>query len=253
MQYLEIETPEGTRRVPLTRDRLTIGRRADNDVPLQHAQVSRQHAELLNVAGEWWIRDLGSTNGLHVGEHRVHRHQLSSGDQVWLTPDVAIRFIGDDMGQAGSIAPWPSPAQPETTPDASPWPATPLPPGGPSPAAPWWNQTPPADAARPTQGPAWPQGAPPHGPLVAGGGAQDHYRRTMPVQRSPITAIILYTCQTCGQRTAPDVELCQACHQSIARPCTTCHASLLPVQERCPRCQTPNPASIHHANRRPMT
>ncbi len=252
MQYLEIETPEGTRRVALARERLSIGRLADNDVPLHHAQVSRKHAELLRVAGEWWIRDLGSTNGLHVGEHRVQQHRLALGDHVLLAPDVAIRVIGDEIGAAGSAVPWAASARPRITPGAPPSPAIALPLGGPPPAVPMWNQGL-ASAARPTEGPAWSQGAPPPGPLVAGGDAQDHYRRTMPAQRSPITAATLYTCQTCGQRTAPDTELCHVCHHSIARACDNCHASLLPVQDRCPRCQTPNPNSVYYANRRPNT
>jgi hypothetical protein len=107
----------------------------------------------------------------------------------------------------------------------------------------------PANALRGAEGPALSQGALPSGPLISGGGAQDHYRRTMPAQRSPITPVTLHICQTCGQRTAPDVELCHACHQSIARPCDICHASLLPIQDRCPRCQTPNPSAVRRAHR----
>lgn len=250
MQYLEIETPDGTRRVALAQDRLSIGRLAQNDVPLPYAQVSRQHAELLRVAGEWWIRDLGSTNGLHIGSHRVQQHRLVPGDRVLLTPDVAIGFAEDGAWVAGGgTSSWAATARAATTTDASPSPAISLPPGVPSPASPTVAQTS-ANAEHATIGPAPSQGALPPGPVVAGGDARDHYRRTMPAQRSPIAALTLHICQTCGQRTAPDVELCHVCHHSIARPCDHCHYSLLPIQDRCPRCQTPNPASVQQSSRR---
>jgi hypothetical protein len=59
-----------------------------------------------------------------------------------------------------------------------------------------------------------------------------------------VAAAQLHLCQTCGQQTAPDSVLCQSCGRSIAQECQLCHLSLLPIQDFCPRCQTPNPASI---------
>jgi hypothetical protein len=188
-----------------------------------------------NFGGEWWIRDLGSTNGLHLGAHRVQQHRLAPGDRLLLAPDVAIRFLGE------AATAMPAGAEPHT-------PASALPPGIPAPAGPTVRYTP-ANPVRSTAGPA-PAGTLPPGPLVSGGDAHDAYRRTMPAQLNPVSSVTLHICQTCGRRTAPDVELCYACHQSIARPCDTCHASLLPIQDRCPRCQTPNPASVHRVVRR---
>ena len=42
---------------------MTIGRRPGNEVEIDDPFLSGQHAEILLEAGEWWIRDLGSTNG----------------------------------------------------------------------------------------------------------------------------------------------------------------------------------------------
>src|SRR5579884_1706318 len=217
MPYLEIATPDGIRVMALARERLTLGRLKLNDVMLPYAQISRQHAEVARVQGEWWIRDLGSTNGLHIGEQRVREHRLEPGVTVLLAPDIGIRFVvegaatpdvpGDSLAAFGAI-------QRETlAPEAS-------------------------------------RSALPAGPLVAGGSANDHYRRTMPAQRPPAASALLHTCQTCGQRTAPDVAVCSSCHQSIARPCTTCGRELLPIDDRCPRCQTSNPLSVRRAQRR---
>src|SRR5579884_42362 len=95
MAYLEIETREGVRRVALDRDRLSIGRLAYNDVVLPYAQISRQHAELRRINGQWWIADLHSTNGLHIESRRVQEHALKPGDTVVLALGINLRFLSD--------------------------------------------------------------------------------------------------------------------------------------------------------------
>lgn len=98
----------------------------------------------------------------------------------------------------------------------------------------------------------------PMGPLTSGGDGQDPFRRSGPNIKSEAhrttagpSSTLLHVCQTCGQLTAPDSVYCQSCHHSIARECTNCRFSLLPIQDRCPRCQTPNPGSVRRAHRAP--
>src|SRR5262249_39140326 len=74
---------------------LSIGRLASNDIVLPFSQVSRQHAELQRVGGQWWITDLHSTNGLHLNARRIQEHALQDGDKIVLAPDISLRFIGD--------------------------------------------------------------------------------------------------------------------------------------------------------------
>lgn len=95
MAYLEIETPDGTHRVNLERDRLTIGRLSYNDVVLPYAQISRQHAELRLAGGLWRIADLHSTNGIQVNSQRVLEYTLTSGDQIVLAPGISVRFMAN--------------------------------------------------------------------------------------------------------------------------------------------------------------
>jgi pSer/pThr/pTyr-binding forkhead associated (FHA) protein len=67
------------------RDRLSIGRAATNDVSLAwDAEVSRLHAELERIAGEWTIADDGlSRNGTFVNGTRIGgRHRLRDGEVV---------------------------------------------------------------------------------------------------------------------------------------------------------------------------
>src|SRR3954469_24735350 len=63
----------------------TIGRRAEADISLSwDKQVSRLHAELRCLAGEWTVTDDGlSQNGTYVNEVRlVGRRRLLDGDDV---------------------------------------------------------------------------------------------------------------------------------------------------------------------------
>jgi pSer/pThr/pTyr-binding forkhead associated (FHA) protein len=65
--------------------RVTIGRRAENDVALPwDSEVSRLHAVLERVAGEWILADDGlSANGTFVGPERVQgRRRLRDGEAI---------------------------------------------------------------------------------------------------------------------------------------------------------------------------
>jgi hypothetical protein len=75
-------------------DRLTIGRRECNDVPLPwDRQISRVHAELQRVAGDWTLGDDGlSRNGSFINGQRVNaRQRLRNGDVIRLG-DTALVY-----------------------------------------------------------------------------------------------------------------------------------------------------------------
>jgi hypothetical protein len=66
-------------------DRLTVGRDPASDIPLPwDAEVSRAHAQLERVGGEWAIVDDGlSRNGTFLNGERLHgRRRLAHGDVV---------------------------------------------------------------------------------------------------------------------------------------------------------------------------
>lgn len=59
-----------------------IGRATDAQIRLDRGTVSRQHAEVLcDPFGRWWIRDMGSRNGLILGGRRVTERAIRDGDQ----------------------------------------------------------------------------------------------------------------------------------------------------------------------------
>jgi DNA-binding CsgD family transcriptional regulator len=84
--FLVFRDGEGRQRLlALAGDRLSVGRGEGNDVPLPwDTEVSRLHAELECIAGEWTIVDDGlSRNGTYVNGQRISgRMRLRDGDTV---------------------------------------------------------------------------------------------------------------------------------------------------------------------------
>jgi len=63
-------------------ERMAIGRRPDSEVFLDDITVSRDHALLVNRAGQWYLDDCGSLNGTYVNRARIDSHRLEEGDEV---------------------------------------------------------------------------------------------------------------------------------------------------------------------------
>jgi predicted component of type VI protein secretion system len=86
--------------IALDRPRLSIGRRADNDIALDHLTVSAEHAVVIAGPGGAFIHDLRSRNGTLVNGLRIDEHRLEHGDLV----EVGIfrmRFV-DEPADGGS-------------------------------------------------------------------------------------------------------------------------------------------------------
>lgn len=67
---------------PLFKDRLTIGRTAQNDIQLKAHFISRRHALIVTEDGLSRIVDWGSKNGVYVNDLRVAEQILENGDVV---------------------------------------------------------------------------------------------------------------------------------------------------------------------------
>ena len=81
--------------VPLSpaRERITLGRIDVTDVPLTwDTSVSRVHAELVRVAGDWTVADDGlSRYGSYVnGQRLTGRRRLDDGDRIQLGEVVLV-------------------------------------------------------------------------------------------------------------------------------------------------------------------
>lgn len=66
----------------LDSDLITIGRSSDSGIVLTDPNASRNHAELSKKGEEWWVIDLGSTNGTLVNGALVKERRLQPGDRI---------------------------------------------------------------------------------------------------------------------------------------------------------------------------
>jgi pSer/pThr/pTyr-binding forkhead associated (FHA) protein len=57
--------------VPLDHAPLLIGRGADAAIRLDDDYVSTRHARIASSGDQWFVEDLGSTNGTYIGSHRL--------------------------------------------------------------------------------------------------------------------------------------------------------------------------------------
>jgi hypothetical protein len=74
----------GGRVVPVSADRVVVGRSRECDLRVDDGNVSRRHFELVRESpSEWVVVDLGSTNGTEVNGRRVQRRTaLDDGDRI---------------------------------------------------------------------------------------------------------------------------------------------------------------------------
>src|SRR5438094_949539 len=66
----------------LTRDIITIGSTPLNHIVIDDPGVSAQHAIVARVAGSYWLKDLGSTNGTQVNGVSISDAELKNGDKI---------------------------------------------------------------------------------------------------------------------------------------------------------------------------
>ncbi len=90
-------------RVSLSRGDLVLGRDPSCDVVLDAEDVSRRHARVREESGRHLVEDLGSRNGTFVGEERISRRVLASGDLLRLG-SVVLKYIPTDDMEALCVA-----------------------------------------------------------------------------------------------------------------------------------------------------
>jgi pSer/pThr/pTyr-binding forkhead associated (FHA) protein len=80
-------------RLPLTRERTTVGRSAGCDLRLDSPVVSAEHARIVRTKEGFGIEDLGSTNGVTVNGRRLAPEELQPighGDTIGISDHVLL-------------------------------------------------------------------------------------------------------------------------------------------------------------------
>jgi pSer/pThr/pTyr-binding forkhead associated (FHA) protein len=67
---------------PLEKERITIGRKPNNDIQIDNLAVSGQHAAIITILNDSFLEDLDSTNGTFVNGKLIKKHALKNGDVV---------------------------------------------------------------------------------------------------------------------------------------------------------------------------
>lgn len=86
-----------TKEVPLNKERVTIGRHGDNDIPLNDKAVSGHHAVVITILQDSFLEDLDSTNGTQVNGKQVAKHPLSHGDVISIGRNT-LKYEGEAGG-----------------------------------------------------------------------------------------------------------------------------------------------------------
>ncbi len=66
----------------LNKERLTVGRKPDNDIQIDNLAVSGKHAMIITILDDSFLEDLGSTNGTYVNSKLIKKHALKDGDVI---------------------------------------------------------------------------------------------------------------------------------------------------------------------------
>jgi predicted component of type VI protein secretion system len=86
----------------LAAEPLTIGRATECEIQTQDAMVSRKHARI-TWDGNYWIEDLGSSNGVYVGNEKVQKAPFRPGDTV-TCGSLVMRMMPDTTPPRNSAA-----------------------------------------------------------------------------------------------------------------------------------------------------
>ena len=137
--------------VVVNKDRITIGRKPENDIQVDNLAVSGHHAAVLRVGHDVVLEDLNSTNGTLVNGQLVQKHVLKNFDVIELGKHK-LKYVAEPQASAAGMEKtmvMRRPVLPQAPPPAAPaaaHPATPTPAHAAAPAQPAASSPAPAPA-----------------------------------------------------------------------------------------------------------
>ena len=77
---------------PIDKEQFIIGRGSrSSDLPIRDGNISRKHAAVIRRSGAYFIKDLGSTNGIDYNGVRIDNKRIEEGDAFTIC-DYELRF-----------------------------------------------------------------------------------------------------------------------------------------------------------------
>lgn len=73
---------------------LLIGRSISANIVYENAIVSKEHAILSYMGGNWYLEDIGSSNGVYLNDRRIARFKLKPMDRVYIWGLILIVGYG---------------------------------------------------------------------------------------------------------------------------------------------------------------
>jgi len=70
--------------IQLRKERMSIGRKAHNDIQIDNMAISGEHAAVVTILNDSFLEDLNSTNGTLVNKQPIRKHFLKDGDEIEL-------------------------------------------------------------------------------------------------------------------------------------------------------------------------
>ena len=82
------------REMSLDKERVTIGRKPQNDIQIENLAVSSEHARIVTILNDSFLEDLGSTNGTMVNGNPIKKHILQNNDVIEIGK-YTLNFVSD--------------------------------------------------------------------------------------------------------------------------------------------------------------
>jgi hypothetical protein len=76
----------------IVKERFVIGRGKHCDFVINSGKVSREHAVIVQKGGDWFIEDLGSSNGTWYNKQRIKTRKIEDGDEYFICSEK-IRLV----------------------------------------------------------------------------------------------------------------------------------------------------------------
>lgn len=80
--------------IPLNKERLSIGRKAHNDVQIDNLAISGEHAVVVSILNDSFLEDMNSTNGTQVNGQPIKKHFLRHNDVIELGK-YKLKYMND--------------------------------------------------------------------------------------------------------------------------------------------------------------